>query len=292
MDGQSLKRPAPAKINIGLRLLKRREDGFHEIETIFHTLAWGDDLTLRPAEGISLEVRPAPDAPLPGSVSGIPADSNNLAWLAAERVVEAAGLPGVSVLLEKRIPPGAGLGGGSSDAAAVLKGTLELYGERYPEDRLREMALELGADVPFFLDGGCSLAGGVGEEITRLAPVTGVPVILILLPVAVSTPWAYGAAQYTLTREPKYRDYLNSCSDILELASRGDLENDLQEAVVEAHPEIAGNLAVLRASGAMYASMTGSGSAVYGLFETGSDAAGIARHFAAEDFITIETVLR
>lgn len=283
---------APAKINLGLRLLRRREDGYHDIETFFHTLAWGDEVILEAAGEVSLQVQPAEDA-LPGEViSRVSSDRSNLAWKAAEAVIRAADLPGLDIILEKRIPPGSGLGGGSSDAAAVLKGALKLYGKEIPAEEMMALALELGADVPFFLKGGCALAEGVGEKLTPVDRVDGMPLLLILHPFQVSTEWAYGAAKYTLTRPACFSDYLSSRGGIKEILSSEELNNDLQEAVLEAHPEIAGSLTALKGSGAFFASMTGSGSAVYGLFDSDEDMAAAATALAAQGYITVETSLR
>ncbi len=284
--------PAPAKINIGLRLLCRRDDGYHEIETFLHTMVWGDDIQIEPSDGISLEVRPAADAPRPESFDKIPSDSFNLAWQAAEAVIEAAGLPGVSIFIEKRIPVGSGLGGGSSDAATVLKGTLQLYGARLEPEELQRVALELGADVSFFLEGGFALAEGVGEKLTPIEPAQGTPIVLALPPASVSTRWAYMAANCTLTRPGRYREYLLYDRELIELCSREELSNDLQKAAVDAHPEIAAHLAALNDSGTCFTSMTGSGSAVYGLFDSEKDAAEAARKLAADGFCSVRSVLQ
>lgn len=283
---------APAKINVGLRLLGRRDDGYHEIETFLHSLAWGDTVRVEPADGIFLEVRSAPEVPRPQSVTEIPTDSSNLAWRAAEAVTKAAGLAGVSILLEKRIPAGSGLGGGSSDAAAVLKGTLQLYGARLPSEELSRLALKVGADVPFFLVGGCALAEGIGEKLTPVEPAGDTPVVLALPPVTVSTQWAYRAANCTLTREGHYREYLLSNRGLRELCSREDMSNDLQQVAVDAHPEIAAHLAAFEDSGAYFTSMAGSGSAVYGLFDSENDAVEAARRMAAAGFCTVRTILK
>ncbi len=287
---------APAKINIGLRLLRRLESGYHEIETFLHTLDWGDEVELEPSEGIKLDIRVADDAPRPDSFSEIPSDSSNLAWQAAEALLEACGLPGVSITIIKRIPPGSGLGGGSSNAATVLMGMLELYNLQSESLELGETALKLGADVPFFLKGGFALAEGVGENLTHIEPAASSPVIVTFPPVRISTEWAYGESNCTLTRTGHFREYLSSCRGLIEMCSRQELVhelvNDLQITAVEAHPVIAVHIAALNESGARFVSMTGSGSSVYGLFDNEVDAVAAAGNLAADGFSTVRTILQ
>ena len=283
---------APAKINIGLRLLRRLESGYHEIETFLHTLEWGDEVELEPSEGIKLDIRIADDAPRPDAFSEIPSDSSNLAWQAAEALLKATGLPGVAVTIIKRIPPGSGMGGGSSNAATVLTGILELY--NLPSESLDfdEMALKLGADVPFFLKGGFALAEGVGENLTHIEPAAGLPVIVTFPPVRISTEWAYAESNCTLTGTGQFREYQSSYRGLIEMCSRQELVNDLQITAVEAHPEIAVHIAALNESGARFVSMTGSGSAVYGLFDNDVDAVAAAGNLAADGFCTVRTILQ
>ncbi len=291
MDGP-LTLQAPAKINLGLRILRRRPDGYHELETILHTLAWGDEVHLQEGEGITLQLFAAPDAPWPRRIARIPTGPENLAWRAAERVLEHTGAAGLHIRLLKRVPPGAGLGGGSSDAAAVLKGADRLLGAGIGAEELHRMASELGADVPFFLEGGCALAEGVGGDLTPLEAEEGSPVLLLLPSFEVETAWAYRQANWALTREGAYREYLPSESGPVRVCIERGLGNDLQQAVIEAHPGIRILLERLRDHGAVHASMTGSGSSVYGLFDTPERAKEASRHLAVRDLRTVLTELR
>ena len=277
-----MKITAPAKINLGLRLLRRRPDGFHELETFLHTLDWGDDLDLEAAPEIGLHVEAAPDAPRPEFIAHIPPDERNLAWKAAVAVLQEIDAPGVRIRLTKRIPPGAGLGGGSSDAAAVIAAVPALYGVDLPRDRAVVLAASLGADVPFFLDGGCSLAEGIGQNLTTVKPSAGTPVVLLFPPVMVSTPQAYDAANYGLTRSGRYRDYLQFAEGGVLAGALNELTNDLEQAVVSANPEIAEHLSALEQTGPFYFSMTGSGSAVYGLYGDRNLAEEACRRLTAE----------
>jgi len=283
--------PAPAKVNLGLRLLERRSDGYHGIETFFHTLAWGDVVTLEPGEGIALELVVAPDAPHRDGLSRVPADRDNLAWRAAAALMDALDLPGVRIRLEKRVPPGSGLGGGSSDAAAVLRGLPVLYGVSPPADLLARLALGLGADVPFFLVGGCALATGVGEHLEPLEPAAGTPVVLALPEAPALTAAAYRAANYTLTRSPLYPQYRKSHKGIREILSRERLVNDLQAAVLPDRPDITALIETMRSTDAFFISMSGSGSAVFGLYEGPDQAEAATRTLTAAGTTSVLTTL-
>ena len=165
---------APAKINLGLRVLGRRPDGYHELESLFAPLALADDLEIElgGAPGVRLCVKGE-------AAAGIPADAHNLAWRAAEAFAKAAGLgEGIALQLVKRVPSPAGLGGGSSDAGAVLRGLSELVPGRIAGPELERIALALGADVPFFLRPTPALVEGIGE---RVRPVSGVPELPVVL---------------------------------------------------------------------------------------------------------------
>jgi 4-diphosphocytidyl-2-C-methyl-D-erythritol kinase len=178
---------APAKLNLGLRILSRREDGYHEIETVFVPLALYDRLEIARsgAAGIDLAVEGAE----------LPEGRGNLVVRAAEEGCRALGLAtGLRIRLEKRIPVAAGLGGGSSDAAATLAGLEALAGRRLPEAERRALAVGLGADVPFFLDPRPALARGVGDVLAPLDRVPELWWVLVLLPFPISTARAYRAA--------------------------------------------------------------------------------------------------
>ena len=232
---------AYAKINLSLRVLGVRPDGYHELRTIFQSIALHDTLTAR--------VRRGPFA-LQCDDPACPADETNLVWRAAERVWAASGrrgtTRGVEVRLAKRIPLQAGLGGGSSDAAAALR----LFGSlwRVSEPSLREIAASLGADVPYFLEGGTVLGLDRGDLLYPLLDHPAAWVTLVVPPFGVSTADAY-----------RWWDEEGG-SDV------GHLQNDLQGPVAAHHPEIARIVGALQKAGAFHAAMSGSGSAVFGLF--------------------------
>ncbi len=247
---------APAKLNLGLRVLARRHDGYHEIETVFLPLTLFDELSLEETGGgaVTLEC----DDP------GLPAGGENLAVRAAVAAREALGVErGLHLTLSKEIPVGAGLGGGSSDAAAALLGVEALAGRTLAPERRRALALGLGADVPFFLDPRPMLGRGVGEQLT---PVPGAPElwwVLVLMPFQVSTADAFRLASAELTL-PRGR------SSIAALLGSGGVENppqnDLEQVASRRHPEIGEAREALRRVGARFTSMSGSGPTVYGEF--------------------------
>lgn len=252
---------AYAKINLDLRILGVRADGFHEVRTVLQSLALHDTLTFT--------VRPGPFA-IRCDAPGVPLDARNLVWRAAQ-LVWALGhrasepLSGVEVVLEKRIPAEAGLGGGSSDAAATLLAVSRLW--RLPLDfaTLARIGARLGADVPFFLGGGTALGEGKGDEVSPLTEPPSTPVVLVKPPFGVSTPDAYGWF------DEDHRPRAAKAGPRTDLPgwpawSQG-LRNDLEAPVASRFPQIRRTVDALTALGARYAAMTGSGSAVFGLFE-------------------------
>jgi 4-diphosphocytidyl-2-C-methyl-D-erythritol kinase len=249
---------APAKLNLGLEVLRRRPDGYHEIETCFVPLRLFDRLTLDvapPGSGIRLEIEGG----------DLPTDRTNLVVRAAERACEALELaPDLALRLEKRIPIAAGLGGGSSDAAATLLGLEALARRTLPGDMRAKLALELGADVPFFLEPRPALGRGVGE---RLASLDGIPEmhwVLVAFPFQVSTAWAYSEAarELTLPRDP------SSIAALLRpLGLLSSPRNDLESVSTRRHPEIREARRALESVGALATGMSGSGPTVFGRFE-------------------------
>jgi 4-diphosphocytidyl-2-C-methyl-D-erythritol kinase len=235
-----------AKINWSLRITGKRSDGFHDLETVFQTISLHDELTFTPAEELSLTC----DDP------SIPTDDTNLVMRAA-RAVNA---PPVHIELRKRIPAGGGLGGGSSNAAATL---LALgHGD------LRDVALSLGSDVPFFLMGGTAYATGRGEILTPLPLRTGVPLLLVLPEERVLTKDAF--ARITRYSPPLGIDAYRSGYDTF--------SNDFEGPVFSMLPGLGTYKKRLYETGAIYAAMSGSGSTLFGAYESAAarDAAAAA----------------
>jgi 4-diphosphocytidyl-2-C-methyl-D-erythritol kinase len=253
---------APAKINLDLRVLQRRPDGFHELRTLFQEIALHDTVTAEASRG-RFAIR--------GDAAAMPLDRSNLAWRAAEALWRASGrtgpMPGARLTIEKRIPPRAGLGGGSSDAAATLVALDRLWRLRLGSLALLRIARVLGADVPFFLVGGTVLGLGRGDDLHPLVDLPAWPVVLVLPPVGVDTASAY---RWLAAR----RSRAGSSGGPMPLASQAAVGpgpgwvNDLEEDVVERHPEIGAARQALLEAGAWHARMSGSGSAVFGLYRS------------------------
>jgi 4-diphosphocytidyl-2-C-methyl-D-erythritol kinase len=253
---------ARAKINLDLRILGRRPDGYHELRTIFQALAWHDTVTVSRVPG---------PLTITGDASKMPLDHSNLAWRAAEALWRAAGSrrdpSGAHIAIVKRIPAQAGLGGGSSDAAATLVALNQLWNFGLVRAELASVARPLGADIAFFLTGGTALGLGRGDEIYPLADLPSHHVVVAWTGHGVSTVDAYRWFAEFHARRPALgeRDGQVGGWDPARLEASG---NDL-EAPVEAHrPEIRKIRRVLESCDARVARMSGSGSAVFGLFES------------------------
>jgi 4-diphosphocytidyl-2-C-methyl-D-erythritol kinase len=233
-----------AKINLDLHIAGLLPGGYHELRTTFQSIALHDILTFAPRRGPMAMSTDDPHCP----------SQNNIVEQAAAALWRSAGRrgspPGVAVRIEKRIPIEAGLGGGSADAAAALRALTRLWRIRLTAEQLREVAGSLGADVPFFLVGGTARGAGRGDELTRLADARQRWVVIVVPAFGVSTREAYQWYDEARAGRP----------------SRGRLRNDLQPPVVARHPEIGHLINALEKAGALHAGMSGSGSAVFGLF--------------------------
>lgn len=287
---------APAKINWFLELLDRRPDGYHGIETILQAVGLYDELTVEPAEATTVTVEGwPPDAgPLP---------EDNLVTRAAALLAPEAGArggpsdPGAAFHLVKRIPVGAGLGGGSADAAAALVALNRLWGLGLSLKDMERHAAALGSDVPFFLTGGTALCTGRGEICRQLPSAAGAWLVLVKPPGPVSTGWAY--AQWDALAAPRAgrrdsRPLITALCDfnppsgaesnwsILADALEPHLFNALERAVLPPRPDIEEAKAALLAAGARGALLCGSGSAVFGVAGSAADARTMAEIIAAD----------
>lgn len=251
---------APAKVNLDLRLLGQRGDGYHLLSTVLQTVALADRLLLRPADGpFSLLC----DSP------GVPLDAANLAWRGAAAMASSLGftLDGWTLQLEKRVPAEAGLGGGSSDAVAAARLVAAAAGVDLPPERLAEVVRPIGADVAFFAWGGTMRGEGVGDDLTALADVPDSAVLLVRPPFGVSTRDAYRWADTDLARRLERADEAAALrSGEGHCPPWGACRNDLEAPVTARRPEIGRIVARLRDAGARLAAMSGSGSACYGLY--------------------------
>jgi len=246
---------ALAKINLTLEVLNKRADGYHELRTVFQTISIGDTLEVEftPARKTAIELESSVDIP------------NNLVVRAAEAVLAAIRVKAqVRFKLTKRIPMGGGLGGGSTDAAAVLMALPVLANRPVPLERLMEVGAELGSDVPFFLIGGCALGLGRGTELYPLPDLPRAHGLLVTPEVHSSTADAYKALHRTA--DAPVRPNLTR-KMLLAGDWRAHAMNDFEDAVFAQHPELAGIRRKLVKLGAKPARMTGSGAAIFGIFD-------------------------
>ncbi len=257
---------AYAKVNLGLDVLRRREDGYHELRMIMQTVDLYDTLTLEKTEeqGVSMTC----------NIEGLPCDESNLVCKAAKLMFEEYNLPGgIQMHLKKRIPMAAGMAGGSTDAAAVFNGINELYGLSVGKERLCELGVKVGADVPYCIVGGTALSEGIGEVLTMLPNVPDCVVLIAKPDFDVSTKYVFeNLHANSLTYHPD----IDAMADAIRA---GDLDgvvkvmDNVLETVTEAkYTEITDIKNVMKENGAMRAMMSGSGPTVFGLYENVSDA--------------------
>jgi 4-diphosphocytidyl-2-C-methyl-D-erythritol kinase len=260
---------AHAKINLCLRLLGKRPDGYHELQTVVQSIDLHDTLTLETGgRGFRLEVDGDAD---------LPAGEENLVCRAARRILGDPRSIGVRARLVKRIPTGAGLGGGSSDAAAALLGLDRLLRLGLPEARLLEEAAALGSDVPFFLGGGTALLRGRGTEVEPVPEGAPVPVVILSPGVPLSTAAVYAQVQEPLTLAPKLDSMPGFGRIPVDAMSWVRAGNDLEPYATRLCAAIPVMKGMLLANGATVAAMSGSGSAVFGIFDDPDAAVRAAR---------------
>ena len=283
--------PAFAKINLRLDILGKRADGFHELRTIFQTISLHDELVLRATRGPGISLNVAGNQ----SLSSEPA-KKNLVYRAVDALRRELNIRGgVEIELKKTIPAGRGLGGGSSDAAAALRGYLRLMKKKLPAPRLMEIAAALGADVPFFLWGGRALGVNKGDEIYPLVDISKQH-ILIVSPcdIHVPTPDAYRwlkAKPLRLTKSAVNHKLFKFCA-LCRSAQGSGLSNDFEGPVFRRHPRLDQIKRDLLQRGAAEASLAGSGSAVFGVFPSPAMARRAAVGFPHDQTFVCESVSR
>ncbi len=305
-----------AKINLGLCIGAVRADGFHQLATIYQTVAWHDRVSVEASEGSGIEVRCA--------AAGVPNDETNTCHRIARLVLEAVGVERrVCVQIDKSLPVQGGLGGASSNAIATLLGLERELGVELERERRVALAAQVGSDLPLFLIGGTVLGAGRGEQVQPAPDLPALPCVLATPPLGVSTPQAFarwdrrapeaGGAKLThsqpsdrinafhsaaflwlngylpreqaagrLTSGVPVEDDRGRAETLLLDLVRAGIVNDFEEVVFPQHPELAEIKRVLEKAGALYASLSGSGATVYGLFPSAQAAeAGAQRLLAA-----------
>jgi len=247
-----------AKVNLFLEIVDRRSDGYHLLSTVFQTISLADELTLRPAETLELSC----------SDPALPTDETNLAMRAA--VWLKAGLgekKGAAIHLDKKTPMGAGLGGGSSDAAAVLTGLSKLWRRQPAGSMLIKGAGKLGADVAFFLKGGTCAAAGIGDNLKPLPKLAKTWLVLVYPGFGVSTKEAYSKVKVALSGKRSLKNLIPLLAKPRPHAWVGELFNRFEEFIFPDHPELPQLKRELVEAGALGALMSGSGSSVFGVVE-------------------------
>lgn len=254
---QTLAMRAFAKINIGLRILRKRPDGYHDLETVFYEVEPFDEIVFSPSSKLELTT----DHP------ALSVDETNLCLRAARLLQQEMNVTsGVRIHLKKRIPMGAGLGGGSSNAAAVLVGLSTFWNLTLSDEKLHHFAAQLGSDVPFFLRGKCAYATGRGEVLQPVELSIPYWILVVTPPLHVSTAWAYQSLALQTACEPIQLH--KRLADVLlnPALLSAEILNDFERPVFAAYPDIEKLKTHLKISGAVFALMSGSGSSVFGFF--------------------------
>ncbi len=276
---------APAKVNLFLRITGKRPDGYHLLDSLMVPISLWDSLEIEVHGFAQPHIRLFCEDP------AVPDGEANLAYRAAALLLEEAGVTAeVTIRLKKAIPAGSGLGGGSSDAASVLKGLGCLLALNLPEKRLMALGVRLGADVPFFLCGRPARIRGIGEAVYPLESFPPLWLAVVVPPFSVSTAWAYARfdelPQSPPSRMPRLDLFLAGSLPAGDL-----LLNDLEKAVFPHHPPLAELKRALRDLGATGAAMSGSGSALFGIFRTREEARKAARRLAGQGKVFVVKIL-
>ncbi|MGI5970450.1 MAG: 4-(cytidine 5'-diphospho)-2-C-methyl-D-erythritol kinase [Oscillospiraceae bacterium] len=258
---------ANAKLNLTLDIQRRRGDGYHDMRMVMQSIRLHDTVTLKTDTGQPMKVHT--------NLGYLPCDSRNIAARAAMLFSEETGIDfgGLLIDIEKQIPVCAGMGGGSADAAAVLRGLNKLYGAGIKKERMIELGLRLGADVPFCLIGGTALAEGVGERLSPLRPLPDCHIVICKPRFSLSTPVLFGKIDpLAIRHRPDTFGVISAIEEgnIKEAARR--MYNVFEPLVLENHREISEYKNILIQHGALGASMSGTGPSVFGLFEHEKDA--------------------
>ena len=254
--------PSYSKVNIGLKVLNKRSDGYHNIYTVFQELNFGDTIKIE---------KKSNDCAIELNIDWIPTGESNICYQAYEALkIEYPDLGGVSINISKKVPIGSGLGGGSANAAAVLKGINDLYCNNLSDIELEKIGSRIGADVAFFIKGGTQLGEGIGDKLTSLKRCVKGTYLLVIPDINISSSWAYSKLKNKLNSNliiPSFDSFFSEENSSLKI-----FENDFERIVVPAYPEIGAIKHKLYELGAKFASLSGSGSTVYGIFDKDASA--------------------
>ena len=269
---------AYAKINLFLGVCGKRQDGYHLLSTLMQSVSLCDYVTVECSDSATMD-KFEPGISLMTNVEHIPSDARNTAYKAARAFLNALGRQNVSVRIhiQKGIPTQAGMGGGSADAAAVLNALASIFPGAASKDDLLSMAVRIGADVPFCIDGGTQLCEGIGDILTPVMPLQGLPLLFIKPKCSVPTPWAFtvydsmpDAGPFSTKRQAAVKEllYPSEGTDSLERIKKAApyLYNDLERVTENEYPVLSEIRAFMMEQGAEAARMSGSGSTVFGIF--------------------------
>ncbi|MBO4897145.1 MAG: 4-(cytidine 5'-diphospho)-2-C-methyl-D-erythritol kinase [Clostridia bacterium] len=275
---------AYAKINLSLDIAGRRDDGYHLLKSIMQSVSLYDKVTVEKTDGDSIEVST--------NLSYLATDRRNIAYLAAEYFLsELNKKDGIKIDIEKNIPMGAGLAGGSADAAATLFALNGIYGSPLGKEKLLEIGLRCGADVPFCMTGGTCLAEGLGEILTPLSPLPDCHILIVKPKMSINTKSAFADYDKTVSTMHPKTDEIIKCLDsgnLHEISVR--LYNVLENAVAPYYKELNKYKGIMLECGALGSVMTGSGSAVFGIFTDSEKAEKAKKKFSRMKIASFLTV--
>ena len=260
-----------AKVNIGLKILNKRSDGYHNISTVFQEIDLFDSITISKSDG---------PLKFSSNVEWLQNDQDNLCVIAYNYIKNLYKIGGANIVLKKNISRGSGLGSGSSNAAATMKGLREIYNLEVEDSELIKIGSKIGADVPFFINGSTQVGEGIGEKLTSIRSSIDAHYLIVTPDISIDTKWAYS----------QYKNNLDNCSSPTKFSDsfRGKsinldtlkfFENDFESVVFPTYPEIGAIKNKLLALGAKFASLSGSGSTVYGIFDDDANINKAFSHF-------------
>lgn len=252
-----------AKINLFLNIVSKRQNGYHDIQSVMQTVNIKDEIIIKYAEkGIKISC----------DDEAIPLDSSNTVWKAASMIMEKYGLEkGVSIDIRKTIPSGAGLAGGSGNAAAVILGMNDMFDLSMTDDEMAEIAVKIGADVPYCLVGGTCIAEGIGEELERINDFCWDNILIVKPEISISTASVYGKVEKHMYNRYDMGEIVRKISEMDYQEALFSTGNILEDIVEEIHPEIKDIKNEMKSFNALLSMMTGSGSAVVGFFNNELD---------------------
>ena len=262
-----------AKVNIGLKLLHKRIDGYHDISTVFQEVDLYDEITISRSSGSALAFS--------SNVDWLKNDQHNLCVIAYNRIKDLYDIGGVDINLVKNISKGSGLGSGSSNAAAVMKGLRKIFNLEVTDKVLEKIGKEIGADVPFFIRGATQIGEGIGEKLSDIKYTIDGSFLIITPNISIDTKWAYSQIKNVLDNaasSTKFSDLI--CGKAISLDTLKFFENDFESVVFPTYPEIGAIKSELIALGARFASLSGSGSTVFGIFDDNAKINKAFSHFS------------